>query len=112
VWQRPCDQLRLSTSLGYPWLTTGIPVGKPVGMETRGSESLVITGLHGSGYVFWMLQVPATGTCQTMVFFMFYLATSSAVKIMYIHELKIKLTKNQIKGKRKRKRKKEGGGDT
>jgi hypothetical protein len=86
--------IRLSTSPGYPRLTTGIPVRKPTGMETRRSESLVITGLHGSECVFWMVQVPATGTCQTMVFFIFYLATSSAVKIMYIHELKIKLTKN------------------
>ena len=43
------EELRLSTSPGYPQLTTGIPMGKPAGMETRRSESLVITGLCGSG---------------------------------------------------------------
>ena len=64
--------LRLNTSRGYPRLITGRPVGKPVGMETRGSESLVITGLHGSECVFWVLRVPATGTCKTIVFLNFY----------------------------------------
>ena len=67
--------LRLSTSPGYPRLTTGIPVGKPAGMETRGSKSLMITGLRGSGCVFWMLRVPATGTCQTIVFLFFIFHT-------------------------------------
>ena len=43
--------LRQSTSAGHPRLTTGIPVGKPTGMETCGSESLVITGRHGSGFL-------------------------------------------------------------
>ena len=38
-------------SVGHPQLTTGIPVGKPAGMETRGSESLVNTGRHGSGFL-------------------------------------------------------------
>ena len=28
--------LRLSMSPGYPWLTTGIPVGKPMGMKLAG----------------------------------------------------------------------------
>jgi len=32
-------EVRLSTSLGYPQLTTGIPVGKPMSMSTCGSES-------------------------------------------------------------------------
>ena len=45
--------LRLGMSPGNPWLTTGIPMGKPAGMETRGSELPVITGLHGSGFLFW-----------------------------------------------------------
>ena len=40
-------------SAGHPRLTTGIPMGKPTGMETRGSESLAIAGLHGSGFLFW-----------------------------------------------------------
>ena len=57
--------LRLNTSLGYPWLTTGIPVGKPAGMETHGSELLVVTGLHGSGCLVWVLRVLATSTCKT-----------------------------------------------
>ena len=39
--------LRQSTSAGHPRLTTGIPMG----METCGSESLVITGRHGSGFL-------------------------------------------------------------
>jgi len=65
--------VRLSTSPGYPRLTTGIPVGKPTGMETRGSESPVITGPHGSGCMFWVLRVPATSTCQTIGIFIFYL---------------------------------------
>ena len=34
--------VRLSTSPGYPQLTTDIPVGKPVGMETHGSESPIV----------------------------------------------------------------------
>src|ERR1700683_502255 len=62
-------RLRLNTSPGYPWLTTGIPVGKPTGVETRGSELLVITGLHGSGFLLWVLQVLATSTCETKVFY-------------------------------------------
>ena len=33
-------QVRHFTSLGYLRITTGIPVGKPMGMETRGSEYL------------------------------------------------------------------------
>ena len=40
--------LRQSMSVGHPRLTTGISMGKPAGMETCGSELLVITGLHGS----------------------------------------------------------------
>ena len=31
--------VRLSTSPGYPQLTTGIPVGKPVSMSTHRSKS-------------------------------------------------------------------------
>jgi hypothetical protein len=61
-------RLRLSTSPGYPWLTTGIPVGKPTGMETHGSELLVITGLYRSGCLFCVLQVLATSTCKTKIF--------------------------------------------
>ena len=60
--------LRLSTSLGYPWLTTSIPVGKPVGMEIHGSELPVIMGLHRSGCLFWMLRVLATSTRETKNF--------------------------------------------
>ena len=45
--------LRQSMSVGHPRLTTGIPMGKPAGMETCGSELLVITGLHGSGFSLW-----------------------------------------------------------
>jgi hypothetical protein len=60
--------LRLSTSPGYLWLTTGIPVGKPAGMETHGSELLVITGLYRSGCLFCVLQVLATSTCKTKIF--------------------------------------------
>ena len=44
------SKLRQSTSAGHPWLTTGIPVGKPAGMETRGSELPVMTSLLGSGF--------------------------------------------------------------
>src|ERR1700683_4563736 len=64
-----CRVLRLNTSLGYPWLTTGIPMGKPTGMETHGSELLVITGLHGSGFLLWVLQVLATSTRETKVYY-------------------------------------------
>ena len=63
--------VRLSTSVGYPRLTTGIPMGKPAGMETCGSELLVITGLHGSGFLFWVLRVLATSTRETKVFIYF-----------------------------------------
>ena len=45
--------LRLGMSPGNPRLTTGIPMGEPTGMETCGSESPVITGLHRSGFLFW-----------------------------------------------------------
>ena len=58
-------------SLGYPWLITGIPVGKPVGMATHRSKLLVITGLHRSGCLFWVLQVLATHTNETIVFLFF-----------------------------------------
>jgi hypothetical protein len=64
-------KLRLSTSAGYPRLTTGIPMGKPMGMETRGSRLLMITGLHGSGCLFWVLRVLATSTCETNIFLFF-----------------------------------------
>ena len=60
-------------SAGHPWLTTGIPMGKPVGMETCRSELLVITGLHRSGFSFWGLQVLATSTCETKVYFIYLL---------------------------------------
>ena len=60
--------VRLSTSPGYLWLITGIPMGKPAGMETCGSESPVITGLCGSGCLLWVLQVLATSTCETKIF--------------------------------------------
>jgi hypothetical protein len=77
--------LRLSTSPGYPRLTTGIPVGKPAGMETRGSESLVITGLRGSGCMFWVLRVPAAGTCGYNFLLSTRVSPVSFIKIMYIH---------------------------
>jgi hypothetical protein len=60
--------IRQSTSAGHPRLTTGIPVG----METRGSESLVITGLHGSGFLFWMLRGLATSTRETIVIYLLF----------------------------------------
>jgi hypothetical protein len=56
-------------SAGHPRLTTGIPMGKPTGMETHGSELLVITGLHGSGFLFWVLRVLAASTLETKVLF-------------------------------------------
>jgi hypothetical protein len=46
-------------------------MGKPAGMETHGSELLVITGLYRSGCLFWVLQVLATGTRDTKVFLFF-----------------------------------------
>jgi hypothetical protein len=55
-------------SLGYLQLTTGIPIGKPVGMETHRSKLLVITSLHGSGCLFWVLRVLVMGTRKTKVF--------------------------------------------
>ena len=57
-------------SAGYLWLTTGIPVGKHVSMETCGSESPVITGLHGSGCMFWVMQV-----LVRLWLFIYYFAT-------------------------------------
>src|ERR1700691_471918 len=63
--------LRLSTSAGHPWLTTGIPMGKPAGMETCGSELLVVTGLHGSGCSFSVLRVLATSTREMKVLFIY-----------------------------------------
>jgi len=63
--------VRWSTSAGYPWLTTGIPTGKPMGMETYGSKLLLITDLHGSGCLFWMLWGLATSTCETKIFLFF-----------------------------------------
>ena len=63
--------VRLNTSLGYPLLITGRPVGKLAGMETCRSKSPVITGLHRSRCMFLVLQVPATSTCQTVVFLFF-----------------------------------------
>ena len=59
--------LRLSMSLGYLRLTTGMPVGKTTGMETCGSESLVITSLHGSGCMFWVMQLLAASTRETII---------------------------------------------
>jgi len=59
-------------SVGYLQLTTGIPMGKPVGMETRRSKLLVITGLHGSGFLFWVPQVLATSTCEAKVLFIYF----------------------------------------
>ena len=64
--------LRLSTSLGNLRLTTGIPVGKPVGMETCRSELPIIRGLHGSGFSFWVLQVLATSTRETKILFIYF----------------------------------------
>ena len=58
--------------MGHLRLTTGIPVGKPAGMETRGSELLVITGLHGSGFLFWVLRVLATSTRETKILFIYF----------------------------------------
>ena len=58
--------LRLSTSPGYPRLTTGIPVGKPMSMSTRGSESPGGWNLHRSKLGFqnteYSCQVPVS-TC-------------------------------------------------
>jgi hypothetical protein len=68
-------ELRLSMSPGYLRLITGIPVGKPAGMETRGSESPVITGLRRSGCLLWVLQVLATSTCETKIFIYLLLST-------------------------------------
>ena len=48
-------------------------MGKPTGMETCRSKLLVITGLHGSGFLFWVLRVLATSTHETKVFFIFLL---------------------------------------
>jgi len=42
--------------------------GFPTGMETCRSELLMITGLHGSECLFWVLQVLATSTCETKIF--------------------------------------------
>jgi len=58
-------------SVGHLRLTTGIPVGKPAGMETRRSELLVVTGLHGSGCLFLVLQVLATSTREIKVLFIY-----------------------------------------
>jgi hypothetical protein len=44
-------------------------VGKPAGMETHGSELLVIAGLHGSGCLFSVLRVLATSTREIKVSF-------------------------------------------
>ena len=55
--------LRLGTSPGYPQLITGMPMGFPTGMETCGSESPVITGLHGSGSLLWCC-ILAMSTCK------------------------------------------------
>jgi hypothetical protein len=46
-------------------------MGKPMGMETRGSELLVITGLHRSGFLFWVMQVLTASTRETMVIYLF-----------------------------------------
>ena len=46
-------------------------MGKPAGMETRGSKLLVITGLHGSGFLLWVLRVLATSTRETKVYYLF-----------------------------------------
>ena len=54
-------------SVGHPRLTTGIPMG----METRRSELLVITSLHRSGCLFWVLRVLAMGTHKTKVFYFY-----------------------------------------
>ena len=48
-------------SVGHPQLTIGIPVGFPTVMET-----------HGSEFVFRMLQVLATSTCETKVLFIYF----------------------------------------
>jgi hypothetical protein len=64
--------IRLSMSAGHPRLTTGIPVGKPTGMETHGSELLVVIGLHGSGCSFSVLQVLATSTREIKVLFIYF----------------------------------------
>jgi hypothetical protein len=81
------DDLRLSTSPGYPQLTTGMPVGKPTGMETRGSESPVITGLHGSGCMFWVMRVLAASTHETMVIYLLFyyiLGTCNFFSLKYL----------------------------
>jgi len=47
-------------------------MGKPAGMETCGSELPVITGLHGSGFLFWVLRVLATSTRETKILFSYF----------------------------------------
>jgi hypothetical protein len=58
-------------------------VGKPVGMEIHGSESPVITGLRGSGCMFWVMQVLAASTHETMVIYLlfYYILVSLFLKI-------------------------------
>ena len=46
-------------------------MGKPAGMETHGSELLVVTGLHGSGCSFSVLRVLATSTHEIKVLFIY-----------------------------------------
>src|SRR6202050_3525228 len=82
-----CLELRLSMSPGYPRLITGIPVGKPAGMETRRSESPAITGLCKSGCLLWVLQVLATSTCETKI-----------VNYLFILPIKIKTKGKEKKG--------------
>ena len=64
--------VRLGTSPGNPQLTTGIPVGKPTGMETRGSELPVSTGLHGSGFLFWCCEYLPQVLGKTKILFIYF----------------------------------------
>jgi hypothetical protein len=74
-------------SPGYPRLTTGIPVGKIMGMETCGSESLVITSLCGSGCMFWVMQLLAASTRETIIIYLLFyciLGTCNFFSLKYL----------------------------
>jgi hypothetical protein len=89
-WQVTCPSrlvtsyLRLSTSPGYLQLITGIPVGKTTGMETCGSESLVITSLRGSGCMFWVMQLLAASTRETIIYLFIILLHFGYLQFLFI----------------------------
>jgi hypothetical protein len=71
-------------SQSYPRLTTGIPVGKIMGMETCGSESLVITSLCGSGCMFWVMQLLAASTRETIIYLFIILLHFGYLQFLFI----------------------------